>query len=357
MNTRDDSLDAARGVLMMLGVFLHASNIYAPGGGWVIADTHTHPAFAWIGSVIHAFRMPAFFWISGYFSVMVLARPNPGQQLRVRLQRIVLPMVAVWLTINALQMQLTARAGFDPNIAYPPPIYHLWFLVDLVVYTLLLCLLGRPLQWLARGTPSTRPRLALLGWLVVFVFGAWVVNAAVRASGIAYVNVFGLTSAYRLASYLPYFLLGAVMFGRRDLASRFVALSPWLFPLGVAGALAVNPLTHTGTSAAVREAALLGELAATVLCVGSLLGLFRRVFNAPSRLGTLMSDSAYTVYLLHHVVVVAVGLALIELALPLALKYILVMGMAFVLPLAVHLWGVRRFSAVSWVLNGRPLRA
>jgi glucan biosynthesis protein C len=65
--TRNASLEATRGVRMMLGIVLHASNIYSEGGDWLVHDTESNPVFNVIRNSIHVFQMPIFFWILGYF--------------------------------------------------------------------------------------------------------------------------------------------------------------------------------------------------------------------------------------------------------------------------------------------------
>ncbi|WP_326539101.1 acyltransferase family protein [Pseudorhodoferax sp.] len=351
--SRDASLDAARGLLMLLGVFLHAANIYTPGSGWLVADSHTHPVFGWVIHVLHAFRMPAFFWISGFFTAMVLSRENAGRHVRTRLLRIAGPLVVVWLTVNTLQQALTAAATSQTVREFPPPIFHLWFLVDLIVYTLLLQLLFQA----RRPSPALLSRFSSpVVQLAAFVAGAWFVNLAVRATGFAYKDLAGLTSAFRLVTYLPYFLLGAWMFRQRAALDSFNRLG-WVAVLaGLAISLIADPLTTKGPLWQ-RELALLAQLASTIVCIGGLLGVLRRLFRKPSGASTLLSDSAYTIYLLHHVVVVAVGLWLLHAAWPAGLKYTVVVGAAISIPLAVHLLCIKRFNWLSWALNGKPLGA
>lgn len=60
---RNYSLDAARGILMMLGAFIHAANVYSVADGWLIHDGNGNQIFDVLVKCIHTFRMPTF---SGY---------------------------------------------------------------------------------------------------------------------------------------------------------------------------------------------------------------------------------------------------------------------------------------------------
>ncbi|WP_326540123.1 acyltransferase family protein [Pseudorhodoferax sp.] len=353
MTARDDSLDAGRGLLMVLGVFLHAANIYTPDSGWVVTDPDSHAGFGWLVNAIHAFRMPAFFWISGYFSAMVLGRPDAARQLRTRLIRIALPLLVVWLGINTLQMAATAGAGIGQQWRFPPPLYHLWFLLDLLVFTLILRLLDATPLLAMRPATAAPARRTTLWVLLLFVAAAWVLSAAVRSSRFAYTDIAGLTSPFRLATYLPYFLLGAWMFRRKAALAAFNRIGGWAFPVGLVIAMAAQPLTLEGATLQ-RELALMVQIGATALCVAGLLALLRRLFGSAHGLTRLMSDSAYTIYLLHHVIVVVLGLALLGSPLPPVAKYLLIVVVATGLPLLAHLLLVRRTDLLSWALNGRP---
>lgn len=100
---RYHGLDVARGVLMALGVVLHAANVYAQDQTWLIGDTARHPFFDLLSDAIHVFRMPAFFLLSGFFAAMMLERHPPARFLARRLKRLAVPMIAAGVLLNGLQ--------------------------------------------------------------------------------------------------------------------------------------------------------------------------------------------------------------------------------------------------------------
>jgi len=104
---RRDDLDALRGVAMLLGIALHASLAYFPCP-WPVQDSRQDPAFALIYALIHGFRMPLFFLLSGFFTMLLLRRRGLKLLLSQRFLRVVLPLCVAMLTILPL-----TRAAID----------------------------------------------------------------------------------------------------------------------------------------------------------------------------------------------------------------------------------------------------
>jgi peptidoglycan/LPS O-acetylase OafA/YrhL len=98
---RRDDLDALRGGAMLLGIVLHASLAYFPYP-WPVQDSRQDGLFSLIYALIHGFRMPLFFLLSGFFTTLVLRRRGVKALLVGRGLRIVLPLVVAWLTILPL---------------------------------------------------------------------------------------------------------------------------------------------------------------------------------------------------------------------------------------------------------------
>ena len=98
--TRFHDLDALRGVAMLLGILLHAGVFLVPVENWPVHEAwawETAPeanVYAWILSVIHGFRMPLFFLLSGFFTAMLWQSRGLRRLWRQRLERIGLPLLA-----------------------------------------------------------------------------------------------------------------------------------------------------------------------------------------------------------------------------------------------------------------------
>lgn len=100
-SVRRDDLDALRGVAMLLGIVLHASLAYFPFP-WSVQDSQQSKAFGLVYAVIHGFRMPLFFLLSGFFTMLVLERRGLRTLLAQRTLRIFVPLVIAAVTILPL---------------------------------------------------------------------------------------------------------------------------------------------------------------------------------------------------------------------------------------------------------------
>lgn len=97
MERRHD-LDALRAIAMLLGIVLHAALSFAPIP-WSVKDVQQGEFYYVLFAVIHGFRMPLFFLISGFFTAMLWRKRGLGGLVVQRLKRIVLPLVIGCLTI------------------------------------------------------------------------------------------------------------------------------------------------------------------------------------------------------------------------------------------------------------------
>lgn len=98
---RRGDLDALRGAAMLLGIVLHASMAYFPVP-WPVQDMHQERWLALVYAVIHGFRMPLFFILSGFFTMLVLERRGLRSLLEQRALRIALPLAVSLATILPL---------------------------------------------------------------------------------------------------------------------------------------------------------------------------------------------------------------------------------------------------------------
>lgn len=120
MDDRRNDLDALRGFAMALGLVVHASLSFFPIP-WVVHDTEPSDVLPLVFVAIHGFRMPLFFVLSGYFTMLVYRRRGLGHLLRQRFARIVIPLLIAWLTIfqidRGLERYAFRTARPEPGIA------------------------------------------------------------------------------------------------------------------------------------------------------------------------------------------------------------------------------------------------
>ncbi len=181
---REYFLDSIRACLMLLGVPFHVSLIYS-SQSWAV---NSHDASLWLTTLndfIHSFRMQVFFVISGYFSYMLYLRYQPQRFLKVRLERVGIPMLTAVPLITLPQFFMlkawTPKLSNWNNLSLYDKyntlmwelISHLWFLLVLVLLTTLGMLTFRWLRDQQRNIDYqrvgwTKLALGLLLWAVLW---------------------------------------------------------------------------------------------------------------------------------------------------------------------------------------------
>jgi len=118
MTPRRTDLDALRGFAMLLGVALHASASFF-AFPWPVHDTRPSAVLPLLLGAVHGFRMPLFFLLSGYFTMLVHRRRGLRSLLEQRFARIVLPLMIAVATIVPLDMAIedAARRTIRPEPA------------------------------------------------------------------------------------------------------------------------------------------------------------------------------------------------------------------------------------------------
>lgn len=98
---RYHEFDALRGFAMLLGIVLHGALSFLPLPIWPAQDLNQNDTvYGFLLHAIHGFRMPAFFLVSGYFTMLLWRKRGGRGLLAHRVKRILLPLIvgtiAVW---------------------------------------------------------------------------------------------------------------------------------------------------------------------------------------------------------------------------------------------------------------------
>ena len=371
---RIHSLDALRAVMMLLGLVLHTALSYIPNissGEWPYQDPQSSEGFGWLVSLIHTFRMPAFFVVAGFFASFLVQRRGTGAFLRHRLNRIGIPLVGGWILLFPLTAVAWVFAASRSGVPLAPSPgaedggfdwMHLWFLYQLLILSAAVALFragcirfwpagAARLAGIARQSLDRRwmfPALAGVTALTLIPMGAW----ELETDGSL------LPPLRLLAAYGIFFVFGWLEHGRggsfghlrdRCLARVFGGFFFHSLHLAVI-------VPHVG--AAPAEAALAHRTGMVLLAVSmwlfvlGFLGLFRRWLDAASPGWRYFSDASYWMYLVHLPLTVALPPLLSGWEAPGLIKFALALGAAFAITLVTYHYGVRS----TWVgkrLNGR----
>jgi peptidoglycan/LPS O-acetylase OafA/YrhL len=309
-------LDSGRALASFLGLVYHSALMFV-NVDWLVnaPDTHTLPALGVYTEYINLFRMPLFMFISGYFAAYAVRKYNLKNFAVRRMTRLGIPFVTTLLTFSFIEKIYAYKywggdISFLPKTVIPWSRYfqmsHLWFLHYALVFSFILYF---ALMLKRRFPLKLFDRLKLGGKYTDVLFLAGIFGIFGICGMLFLVTRFDhqLVSFLTFGSYFPYFMLGALAFLRRDelhgkffelSRKRFVVLFILLIVSYIPATLfrGIVPYTNTLLDTLPRYFSLI-----------LVLGLLYRFLNKPNRVLTYMSESSYTVYLLHQPLIVMVG--------------------------------------------------
>ncbi len=348
---------------MFLGIVLHSAVPYmqsdAPPQFWPYQEATRSQYFDLIYFYIHAFRMPLFFVLAGFFARMVFTRYGATVFLRHRALRLGIPLV-VFLPPLYAHIRYQTLQQYPELAEYRIVTLHLWFIYYLLGYSILASLLGRAsLRWdagFARFWQSHWRWPGLVGVTAVVLstqFGA------------------GFDPDFELAPkpsillcYALLYSVGWFLYPLRDTLATWQRFAGWQ----VAGAsllvfaylpLAVSLYAVFGKTPAPPQPthAIATVLAATMtwLFIFGVTGLFLRFAAWRSPILSYLAGSAYWVYLAHIFAVVAISVGLKSIPWPLAVKFGVTVAGVTVVSLLTYELAVRR-APWGWIF-GAPRAA
>jgi hypothetical protein len=379
------ALDAVRGAALLSGVVFHAtvSFLPAPPGVplWIVMDRERSLTLAVLFHLLHTFRMTTFFLIAGFFAHLMVQRRGVGGFVRDRLRRIGIPLVVGWPLLFAAILAVTiwgAIAGahggpLPPAPKYPGfpafPLTHLWFLYLLLWFYAAILLLKAAATALDRGgalghaadrvvgvlagTPFALLALAAPTAIALYFTPGWAMWFGVPTPDSSLVPNLAAAVAYFSA-----FGFGWLLHRRAD---RLAALRKnWPINLALAAAFSIAGLAITGPApliAASTPGLAKAAFAATYALAQwswafAIIGLALRFLDTYSPARRYIADASYWIYLVHLPLIMALQVALSQLAWPWPLKFALILGVAFPLMLATYQLFVRR-TFIGAILNGR----
>ncbi|WP_433249149.1 acyltransferase family protein [Streptosporangium sp. CA-135522] len=331
--TRLFGVDNLRVTLTVLVIAHHVAVTYGNIPLWF----YTEPAQDGSGVILdvlvtfnQSFFMGFFFLISGFFTPGSYDRKGGRGFVRDRLVRLGIPLLAFLLLLRPL-VTLGIYVEEEHDLPYwmfyigswdPGP---MWFVEVLLVFTVFYAFWRR---WYGRA--EARVTVPQARSIVLFALGLsvatflWRIPVPVGS----YIPVLGLPSPHFLPQYVSMFVVGLV-------ASRrgwYESLSPRAGRIGLAVAGTVTavlmPLSWmtAGPLRTALEAA--WESTFAVSLIVGLTVLFRERFNRQGPRGRFLSDHAFTVYIIHPLVLVGLAYALRGLHTLAIVKFAIVLAIA-----------------------------
>lgn len=355
-------LDHLRAHMMLLGIVFHCALSYThiePDRNWAYVEPASHYLLDMLCGALHRFRMPAFFIVAGFFSVLIMQRWSVRHFLRDRTLRILLPLLLFALPNEWLTRTIYALSQPEASAAAEFEWHHLWFLYFLLLFYglhLLLRLAVRlpggllPAQWLT--VPVTRLALP---------FGA-VMGLAIYSNGVLHdiAPIALVPDRGQFLLYLACYALGAALYRHPGLSGR----EPALFAVGtVAKWWLLWSLLYLAAANLVLFPGQIGSNGfnpVSALCLGMaklysallVIALYQRFLQRESAAARYLSNSSYWLYLMHFPLAIALPPLLQDWAVAPTLKFGLVLGVTMLAGLLSYEWLVRD-TALGQLLNGK----
>lgn len=334
---RYHGLDALRAVAMLLGLVLHASQVYLrPEFQEIFAPWATVPAPAatdltGMTSIwIHLWRMPAFFLLAGFFAQMVITRRGAWAFLQDRFVRIFLVLVIA-------DTAITLWRGLPIGT-----LAHLWFLWILVG----LCILAPLSAKLAPSWLFDRPLRLVLCVAPIALLGVWNRNNIWQDAP----NTIWDPQISAFALYGAFFWLGQMMWSGRAVLTKLThpVVIFALLALGFAAHGALGAYYYTQMPELIRQ---IGVAVASLSLVFGLMGLAEALIRRPVRAVSLGIEMSYFIYIVHLYIVYFLSVWSVQLKWSQLVAIPMVTLAGFVISAALYLI-FARYTPVNWLLAG-----
>jgi peptidoglycan/LPS O-acetylase OafA/YrhL len=374
---RRHDLDWLRVIAFGFLIFYHIGMFYVTWD-WHVKSPHSGPALEPLMSVVNPWRLPLLFLISGVALRFAIDKARMRDFLPKRLIRLFVPIVFGMLVICAPQAyaELVSKGevsgdfwsfysqylDFDVEFSILTPTWnHLWYVVYVLVYTLLVAALLPVLRML------TGPAETLFGWLGRGTLG-WRLLLLPALPFLLYALTlrphFPSTHAFyddwaNHADLVTIVLIGwfaAKSFGFWDGVRRL--LKPAIgMALGLMAVLFVARLNRHLVMADDNLVILVSALRIIFMWVAivAMLGLAQRFLNHKGRVLSFLTEAVFPYYILHQTIIVVVGFAVGGMLLPVWLEAGIIVA-ATVIGCVVLTEAIKRMPPLR-PLFGLPARA
>ncbi len=352
-------LDAARSTMVLLGVIVHAAIVlpaFAEVSHW------DQRVLGGVYAVIHQFRMPAFFLISGLFSAQILKTEGARAYLVSRFKRI----VSVMATAGIIIAPLLYRTGCTWCSPDAPQDYlhtgwiYLWFLYYLAIISHLALLASLlvsrlPSRFTATvakfvNSASFRPHvLLLIGLLMASIPGV------VDSSGQVRIDMGFVPNLSLVVYFSVWFSVGWLMYRRVDRLLPDLTRFAWVNAF-IGGALSAASWAAFTQWQSVWQPGV--QVLAVTFVTFAVIGLFMRYLHFENPVIAYLSNASYWVYLFHAPLLFALIATLASTGLNIYLVALVSIVVTLAVTLASYHWLVRS-TIIGRYLSGRrrPRRA
>jgi glucan biosynthesis protein C len=361
--SRYEFLDWLRVIAIFLLLFFHTGMLFV-GWGWHITNAETIPALQLPMDLAHRLRMPLLFVIAGAGMWFALKRRTGTAFIAERTWRLLVPAVVGMFLIVPPQVFVERVAHgqwsggyldfmwqrvfqFQPYPAGDFSWHHLWFIIYLYVYVLLLVPL---LLWWRKAQFDLRPG----AWIYALALPLGINEALLKPIFPETHNL--ISDWYVFNHYLLLTMYGFLLASMQGVWDWFAQHRHASLALGLTtllGGLALIEVgvIHRGTPADSVFANIF-----TWIWLLVFLGYGRQHLSFGNRLLTWARDASYPVYILHQTVIIMIAFKVIQQPWAPWTKYWVVLIATLLTCVLLYEFVLRRFALTRVVFGIKALR-
>jgi len=359
--SRLHNLDFLRSFAMMMGLAIHAHLLFIlPDVATDFEIENVPQPDEWILLIIDFisnWRMPVFFMLSGFFSILVLDKKGTVYFIKDRIIRIFLTCILFAFFYDILDGTLDFTTA------------HLWFLYELMIFILCFSLIYKIqlFQKLISRKISPKIFFIIVLWLIVTVPLAHVLNNSLYAPALTPPLTYFDLKLGNLVYYFSYFVLGVILYYNQTIFNK-LAESKILILLSFMCIFAYILKLYSSflTFGSVEDFRSITEMQfdPTLVIVDAFLKGINSIFWSLFLIGLasklIKSDSAtlrwfvelsYPIYVIHIIPLIIVSTIFFNAGFSQATIFFLTIIIGFIICVILYYIFIK-FTPLNWLLNG-----
>lgn len=357
-------------ILLIFSVFLFHVGMIFNSWHWHVKNDTTYKGVLWYSMVLlHQWRMPLLFLVSGASTYFALGKRTSRQYLGERFKRLIIPLVVGVFTLVPVQVYIEKSAQYSSLIdfyqhmfdgIYPTGNFswhHLWFIVYLFVISLFIS-----------------PFLRFFKSVRFKNFALWMEKMAAKPLGLNIIIIPLVISQLLLRPYFPdstnglfddwasmafyiiFFLAGFILLSNKNITES-IKKQRYLYLIEaiLASVFLVTVPYQQGISE--KMANLLYDNDATIVALSTgltAIGFAKQHLNFNSQLRKIANEAIYPFYLLHQPVIVVVGFFVTAWNIPILMKVFIIIIFSLTITISIYWFLVKSYNLMRVVFGMKP---
>lgn len=357
-------MDTARSIFMILGIFYHTAMVYSVGLDWIVVGETSNYIFDFIMHFLHSFRMHGFYMIAGFFAAFLIQKKGLNFFFKDRVIRLGIPLLTIGFSLNYIMNILSTNFIMPTNyidyIISGKWLGHLWFLGNLIIYIIFTVLISKlffdgKIKFTKIDNYFKDKNL----FRIIFIF--FILACIFYVLGYLFdkkiTNSILFIYPGDLISYLPYYLFGFLIFSYSNFYEKLLdikKLKPFFYISIIGIIIVIISKTFYNDVFLYKLLTLPLEIYCSILISLYTIAYFKNSpkLNSHSELNIKLSESSYTVYLLHMPFIVMFFYLIEPLKIP-YLGFIIISILTFFTTYYIHRFVVTKFRIGNFIINGR----